>query len=488
MRSNVKAFIGFILTTTILAFSCSKQPTEMKPQMVQSQIGDSIQGQLDPYIESMLSNYDIPGLAIGIVKDNDIVFAKAYGFKDNSKRSKLELTHIFHMASVSKPFVASSIMQLEDQGKIHLDSTIGNYLSYFKLQGDDYKDITIQQMLSHTSGMPDVENYQWDQPEYGEDAIENYVRSLANKELIGRPGSQFAYSNMAYECLGDVVAKISGQFYADYVKEHILVPAGMNNSDLLMNKELPDDWAVPHRKVLNTFPSEVYPYNRRHGPSSTLHSNIFDMCQWIKVNLNRGQINGQKIIPSKAYDLMWKKWFDISDNAGIGLSWFLTSYQGKKVVSHSGGDIGFSTNLSLMPEENIGIVVLSNRDDVPVREVTRMAYALLLKKDHQPTPIPASYPISRTLFNGNVNDALHVWDSLKTHHPETYDFSPQHFSILYTALELDQTIDASKLTRFCVAAFPEEIKTYLIEQTTYFAENHPDNITAEVMLEILKEN
>lgn len=110
------------------------------------------------------------------------------------------------MAFVSKPFLASAIKQLVEKGKINLDSTVISYLPYFKLKGESYKQITIRQMLGHVSGMPDVHDYEWDNPEYDAGALERYVHQIASNEMIAEPGEKYAYSNMAFECLGDVIA------------------------------------------------------------------------------------------------------------------------------------------------------------------------------------------------------------------------------------------------------------------------------------------
>jgi CubicO group peptidase (beta-lactamase class C family) len=113
------------------------------------------------------------------------------------------------MPSISKPFVATAIMQLVEKGKIDLDAPVVTYLPYFKLDSEQYKVITIQHMLSHVSGMPDVMDYEWDKPQYDAGALERYVRSLAEEKTRRKPGENFAYSNMAFECLGNVIAKVS---------------------------------------------------------------------------------------------------------------------------------------------------------------------------------------------------------------------------------------------------------------------------------------
>ena len=114
------------------------------------------------------------------------------------------------------------------------------------MKDERYKTITIRQMLSHVSGMPDVEDYEWDKPQYDECALERYVRSLTDLSLIAAPGTKFRYSNMAYEILGDVIAKVSGESFEDYVKHHILEPLEMKISTLLVKQADPQLLTSPH--------------------------------------------------------------------------------------------------------------------------------------------------------------------------------------------------------------------------------------------------
>ncbi len=145
---------------------------------------------------------------------------------------------------MSKPFVATAIMQLVERGAMSLDAPVTDYLPYFKLSGTEYARITIRQMLNHTSGMPDVEDYEWDRPQFDEDAAERYVRSLENEAMIAAPGELWRYSNMAFDTLGDVIAKVSGQSFESYVKENILDPLGMTASTFLQ-PDVPEELRTP---------------------------------------------------------------------------------------------------------------------------------------------------------------------------------------------------------------------------------------------------
>ncbi len=120
---------------------------------------------IESLIQKSMHSFQIPGLAIGIVENNKIVYAKGFGVKNLNTNEPVTTGSLFHMASVSKPFSATSIMQLVEQGNMDLDAPVVRYLSYFKIDDERYKDITVRQMLGHLSGMPDVRDNQWDKPE-----------------------------------------------------------------------------------------------------------------------------------------------------------------------------------------------------------------------------------------------------------------------------------------------------------------------------------
>ena len=119
---------------------------------------------LDNYLEQVMEKFEIPGLSVVVTKNDQVIYLRALGVRDLQTKDPLKTNDIFHFASVSKPFVATAIMQLVETGKVNLDEKVTTYLPYFKLKDDRYKEITIRQMLNHTSGMPDVTDYQWDKP------------------------------------------------------------------------------------------------------------------------------------------------------------------------------------------------------------------------------------------------------------------------------------------------------------------------------------
>src|SRR5262252_9460036 len=140
-----------------------------------------LQTELEPKITAEIEKQRLPGLAIGVVKDGKLIYGRGFGVAKFGGTAPITTRSLFHMASVTKTFVATSIMQLVEAGKIDLDAPLIRYLPYFRMDDDRYRAITVRQMLSHMSGIPDTVNYNWDKPEYDDGALERFVRSLADK-------------------------------------------------------------------------------------------------------------------------------------------------------------------------------------------------------------------------------------------------------------------------------------------------------------------
>jgi len=491
LNRNIIRFL-IVLTAAALVFGCGFRGEISSGDIVRGETGARLDGTLTPLIEETMHAYDLPGFAIGVVEGNEIVYARGFGFKNIDTKEPVTTATLFHMASISKPFVATAVVQLVEQGKIDLEAPITTYLPYFKLDDERYKEITIQQMLSHVSGMPDVEDYEWDNPQYDEGALERYVRSLTDKKMRFDPGKRYAYSNMAFECLGDVIAKVSGMSFADYEKKHILDPAGMKESTFLKPEHLPENWASGHLRTIRTLAWEGYPYNRMHGPSSTLHSNAIEMCHWAIINMKRGSHAGQKILEPESYALLWKPWFKIgradSDNA-LGLSWFLGSQRGERTISHGGGDTGFNSFLILMPERSSAVVVLCNYIPAPVRYLGESALDMLLGFEPGGFKPPVSVPVLGALSEKGREGAVAAWNSLNQEHAEDYDFGQRQFyNMAAMAIMLDRVEDGEAVIRLLTEILPEEAMRPTRGIIENYLKNNPDNRTGLRMLEILDEN
>ena len=243
----------------------SLTPTTRPPGEV-SLLETDLEVAIDAIFIDFVEVQRLTGLQVGIVMGDEVAYAKGFGVRNTDTQEPVTPESLFHMASISKPFVATGIMPAVEEGKIDLDEPVVTYLPYFKLADERYSQITVQQILSHVSGMPDVMGeYGWDQPEYDDQALERYVRSLEDREMLFDPGDEFSYSNMAYEVMGDVIAKVSGQTFEEYMQENIFTPLEMENSTFFKPDVPPELATSPH--YISGSVSDIYPYNRDHGPA-----------------------------------------------------------------------------------------------------------------------------------------------------------------------------------------------------------------------------
>ncbi len=331
---------------------------------------------IDLYLSEQVQTKGIPGLTAAVVRDGEVVYMGAFGVRQIGKDEQLTPEHLFHFASVSKPFVATAIMQLVEQGRLELDDPVIQHLPYFRLADERFRDITIRQMLNHTSGMPDVLDYEWDKPQTDEGAAERYVRQMASERLLWAPGEGWRYSNMAFDALGDVIAKVSGTNFEEFVRANILEPLGMDHSSFIYpntDEALRTTGHVGDPAQVST----VYPYNRRHAPSSTLNASVSQMTRWMLANLNRGELNGRRILRAESYDVLWTPTTD-RDDSQVGLSWFLGEHAGHRTVGHGGGDTGFRSYILLLPDDDIGVVLASNWQRTNTGAIARGLLDLIL--------------------------------------------------------------------------------------------------------------
>lgn len=323
---------------------------------------------IDSIVTAYMTAHKMVGVSIGIVKEGTIYLAKGYGTAEINKNRPVDSLTNFLTCSVTKLFTATAIMQLAEQGKIDISRKLIFYLPDFKMKDERYKDITIEHLLTHTSGL------HWDmelkRSPNDSSALRKLVYSLGNKNLHFAPGSKFnaleTYSNAAYDILGYLVQKISGQPYGDYIKANILLKTNMLYSAIDYNQIPADRRSAPH--VLKNKQAKVggmYSENREHDPSGNLNSCALDLCHWMMHNLSiyHHPDAFQGVLQSSTLQNMWTTRHIAPQNKkiSIGLGWWITNADDLgKYYWHVGNNPGFSSIVMVFPEHNFGITVLSN--------------------------------------------------------------------------------------------------------------------------------
>lgn len=417
-----------------------------------------MQKEIEALAQSIIHGFGVAGMAIGIVKDGKM-HAQGFGVKDIRTGEPVTADSLFHLASISKTFVATAVMQLVEQGKLSLDGPLVNYLPDFVLNDERFRQITVRQMLNHTSGMPDTDDYGWDQPEYDDAALERYAQSLAKEKLIATPGAAFSYSNIAYEVLGLLIARTAGQSFESYIAEHLLHPLGMLSSTFLKTEVLREHATTPHFVLPPTIVSPEYPYNRAHAPSSTLHSSARELCRWALMNLNRGKLDGNRVLPTSSFDQLWHPHCPTDpDHPGefVGLSWFIQDYRGHRMIRHDGEDVGFQTDLVLLPEQGLAVTVLTNTIPGPVNAMTHAVLDLLLGIEPAFPKPPVLLSLGGILAEHGVQAAAQEYSRLQRTQADHYDFGPDQFlDIGYTLLEVRRYEEGSRVVKLGIQLFPD---------------------------------
>ncbi len=333
---------------------------------------------MDSIVSGKMDQYGIPGLAIGLVKNDAVIYTKGYGTAKIGSDMLVSGRSIFHTASISKLFTAMAVMKLAEEKRISINDTLADLLPGLNYRDERTKKITIKQLLNHSSGLPDIRNYHWKKNRRSENSLREYVTGL-NLKASSEPASEYQYSNLAYDILGYVIEVVSGVPFEDYVKDHILDPCGMYDSDFRYFQISDSLKVAPHSKRWITdriYARKTYPYTREHAPSSTLNASGNDLAKWMVCFLRMLKDKSS----GSLYRAMVEPSFEAYPNIGLGFQLF--RFEAHRAIGHFGGDQGFRSFLMMIPEKDIGLVVLGNCDyhEDYRQEIVRPVAKLMLAK------------------------------------------------------------------------------------------------------------
>ncbi|NNE68130.1 MAG: serine hydrolase [Pyrinomonadaceae bacterium] len=337
---------------------------------------DAKLAEIDAYAQKAHVDWNVPGMAVAIVKDGKVVFAKGYGIKKLGGNDKVDADTVFAIASNSKAFTTASIAMLIDEGKIGgWDDKVSKYLPDFELY-DPYvtKSLTIRDLVSHRVGLDTFSgDLLWYETTYSTDEVLKRLRHL--KPTRGfRSG--FGYQNLMFTAAGKIVEKVSGKSWGEFVKERILKPLDMKNTTTSV-KDVKGNAAWPHNESGGNGLRALTHRGNVDGaaPAAALNSSVNDVAKWLRMQLASGKSGDKQMISEKN---MWEMHqpavlLQVSPGAArfygskhfdtYGLGWAVWDYRGRKVVSHGGGLDGMISRTSMMPEENLGLVVLTNSEN-----------------------------------------------------------------------------------------------------------------------------
>jgi CubicO group peptidase (beta-lactamase class C family) len=344
-----------------------------------AQTTSTIPTDLDAYVAQSMRTFDVPGMGVAIVKDGKVVLAKGYGVRKLGDPATVDEFTMFAIGSNTKAFTTAALATLVDEGKLFWDDPVYQRLPGFVMY-DPYvsHEMTIRDLLTHRSGMGLGEGdlLFWPHSTYTRDDIISKLRFMKPHSSFR---SHYAYDNLLYMTAGQIIPSVTGISWEDYIRQRIFEPLGMKHS-VVSNKDfkLGDDYASPHSRVegkLQVIPLEDLD---NVGPAGSINSCAADMAKWVQVQLNRGKFTDHegRLFSEQRSKEMWSPQTILptpdpppplaglkTNFADYALGWSLREYHGHRLVGHTGGVGGFVSRVMLVPEENLGVVILTNAEE-----------------------------------------------------------------------------------------------------------------------------
>lgn len=324
----------------------------------------------DDYVNKAIKEWEVPGVAIAVIKDDKIVLARGYGVRELGKPASVDERTLFAIGSSSKAFTVASIAMLVDEGKLKWEDPATKYLPGFQLF-DPYttRELTVSDLVTHRSGLTRGDML-WYASSYDRDEILRRVRYLKPSWSLR---ARFGYQNIMYLAAGQIIPAITGKSWDDFIRERIFVPLDMKSSTTsikaLANS---DDVATPHSRIAD----RVQPVSWRNidniAPAGSINSNVVDVAQWVRLHLGGGSYQGKRLLSSGSIKEMHapqtiirlegnnERLYPEAHFLSYGMGWFLSDYRGRKVVDHGGAIDGMRAAVAMMPEEKLGLVILTN--------------------------------------------------------------------------------------------------------------------------------
>jgi CubicO group peptidase (beta-lactamase class C family) len=339
--------------------------------------GQLTSSEIDRLVEDAMEKFNVAGVAVGVVKDGEIVHAHGYGLRSVETHQKVDEHTSFAIASNTKAFTATALAILVEEGKLSWQDRVVDYIPEFRMYNEYVtRNFNIQDLLTHRSGLGlgagDLQFW----PDGSDFTMADLLTNFQYFEPVSAFRTEYAYDNILYMVAGEVIKRVSGRSWGDFVKERILVPLGMDHSSTLPpGKSGLENLATPHLAVdgtLKTIPYFEHDPERTNGALGAVVSNAEDLCRWMLLNLNGGRYGEhleKQLFSPESQREMWKIHTTIDFKpdprynihfSGYGLGWRLTDINGLMSVSHTGDLSGMLSKTIMIPDLGLGIVVLTN--------------------------------------------------------------------------------------------------------------------------------
>lgn len=315
------------------------------------------------WLEAQIAYRGLPGVAVGVVSDQKLVWSKGFGFADTAARIPMTPQTKFRMASNSKLFAAIAIMQLREDGKLRLDDPVEKYLPWFKAKpaGDDDGPITVEQLLSHSSGLQREAGDHWSSFDFP--TMAELEQLYSGRQAAFAPSVRWKYSNLAFAVAGALVEKLSDQSFAAHVQANIFDPLAMGDSSF--DRNVPG-LATPYGPRLPDGTRAVMPFIDARGMAAAtgLTSNVDDMAKFMSAQFRRGPRGGAQIVSSGSWrEMLRVRSVDEDWKSGSGLGFDIDRVKDRTYTGHGGGYPGNTTMTMIQLDDRVGVIVLTNTND-----------------------------------------------------------------------------------------------------------------------------
>lgn len=323
--------------------------------------------QLEKILEEKRAHYHIPGMAIAVIKNDQVILSKGFGMMDVENKKHVTPETLFAIASTTKGFTSTMVGMLVDQNKVEWDDEITEYLPdyVFKEKGENLP-ITIRDILAHKTGWGRNNDILWAS---GTSSREFILDTVTKSKPLGEFRNSFQYSNVMYLAVGEAMAKLSELSWDDLLEQLIFIPLDMNDSTsidkvVLQNPNLSKGYSWNDKTKSHYFMPRRNLNNI--APAGGIYSNIKDMTQWLLFLLNHGKVEGQQLISKEQLRATHEPQNSIPEGVDYGMGWIIEEWKGQKVVQHNGGIDGYGAQIALLPESNLGFVLLTNASPSPL--------------------------------------------------------------------------------------------------------------------------
>lgn len=332
------------------------------------------QAQIDSLVEKTMKTFDVPGMAVAVLKDGKIYHKNTYGVRSLRTNAPVDENTLFGVASNTKAITAAAIGQLVDSGKIQWDTPVSDIIPEFKLY-DSYvtREFTIRDLLTHRSGLGLGAGDLMVFPASNTTTLEEMIHNLRFLKPVSSFRSQYDYDNLLYIVAGEIVARVSEQTYDAYIEHHFFKPLQMTRSKLSLKEIETDANRIDgHAPVDGKLEITPFTFTQIATPAAGVYASINDMAVWAQALLDKGKYGAQKqdsLFSSKIHRELWTPQTLVRTGKGpynthftaYGLGFFLSDVNGQFQATHTGGLLGIVSQMTWLPEMDLAIIVLTNQ-------------------------------------------------------------------------------------------------------------------------------